>query len=61
MLLLPAVHIPLDPNIFPLCLQLEEPERAEEQLTAAAELHAKKADPQRTKLMDMARIMLSSI
>mmetsp|Transcript_9467 Transcript_9467/g.25523 ORF Transcript_9467/g.25523 Transcript_9467/m.25523 type:complete len:385 (+) Transcript_9467:172-1326(+) len=42
-------------------IQLEEPERAEEQLAAAAELHALRPDPQRSKLMDMARIMLSSI
>ncbi|KAF5841781.1 subunit of axonemal inner dynein [Dunaliella salina] len=42
-------------------IQLEEPERAEEQLAAAAELHAIRPDPQRSKLMDMARIMLSSI
>eukprot|EP00983_Pelagomonas_calceolata_P063457 1147737-Pelagomonas_calceolata.AAC.4 len=64
----PTVHVDL-PRAFSqqllrasnLLTQLEEPERAEEQLAAAAELHALRPDPQRSKLMDMARIMLSSI
>ena len=49
-------------------IQLEEPERAEEQLTAATELlgageggEPHQRDPQRAKLLDMARIMVTSI
>jgi hypothetical protein len=42
-------------------LQLEEPQRAEEQLNAAAELQGSNMDAQHAKLLDMARIMLTSI
>lgn len=42
-------------------IQLEEPERAEEQLVAAAELHAHSSNAARGKLLEMARIMLNAI
>lgn len=49
---------------FVTCLalvQLEERERAGEQLDAAASIYADSHDPVRAKLMEMARIMLNAI
>ncbi len=59
-----ANHPSVADTHFVTCLaliQLEEAERAGEQLEAAANIYADSYDSQRGKLLDMARIMLGAI